>query len=1385
MPTLASGSALVIKQGTSLAGLNLSGYDFSGIDFNGVDLSGTRLVGAVFAGARLAGATLSDKTDFSQADLRGLATVAANGSDPLVSLPATLKGIFAGADFSGLNLSNISLSGLNLAGANLQGATVNGADFALANLRAANLLLVSGTPASAKGAVYDGDTRWFVGASKWAGVQKAAAAPSSAHLYDGPLFDFRGTLDTSGTEIRIALNFQINLNRQVAMGFALGSSDLPEAARKLLPQFALSGTALADIKAAADIDLGVVLGSVTKGSGAANITLPSADKVQTYINVNRLQAEAELQLQNLQALLNVAGLLDVGIEQADISLKAAVKAVLDDPDNRDGKGRVYLSEIAAAKGGLAGLIHSDSIASLSGAITLNAKGQGFNLNDFGLPVINLEAPVLFKPDASTGKLVLQRPDASLDVRLTTTLRDKLLEVLDKVDSTANQNVLGVGLLNSKVPGLDKSINELLGFDTDSGDAVDIKVFALKQAAQEFFAKYTFTGSDYPTLREATQHLKKELAKKFGLPLDANRRDWSGEDLSNHDFTKQTSLRGYNFSGANLSGANFSGLNLDGVNFSGANLQGAIFDAKTSLRGASFDGADLTGITWTAVDLRSVNFANANLTAANLEGKDLSGADLSGALLETANLKKTNLRNASLARADLSGARLENALAIGASFAWASYDNNTFLDGMVVDRTVKAVFGTTLSEKVIYLGKSGVTLDGQGYNWKGWDLSFIDFSVFQNLTIKDFDWSGVNLRGVNFSGITFAGSINLKGVFAVDVTWPSIDFSSVFKFDGGSGFFFNSTGSGLSLPSWLTGITGYLPSLDFDFKFNGLLSLKGWDLSGLDFSGLKLNLSDIDLSFANLANLKFGELVLNFNTNWAGSIWSGLSFSTGKWPSLNGIFRDVDFSGFDFSGFKLPGSWGFDGLHLPDFSGARFSGALNIGEFLLGLKIQLDLDLKLDLSKINIDFSFADFSGLDLSKLRELFDGISWPAGVTKPADANGWLGKLFQGFKLPSVNLSGLKLPDIVFDFSKLDLSFANFKGISFATPSFKGFNFNAANLRGIDLSGLLDWVLSASKAMFNKTDAWVGAVAGKLATLDMDAVVLDEVFADDVSGPEFAVLPMFDTTGNEITLGLGVKINLDRSLEKQFDLVKLGLPNDALSKLANFSGSGTAIGRLVLHADMEAGLAVGTKSGDNALNLPVPTNADMYFRVNRFDAGAALNVYALQANVSLLGDLAGVSLKDSDFALKAAAKVVVTDPDNSDGKGRITLKDLAALSGQGKTIGSLFAVTPAASLEGNFTFDAQLAGVNMGMFGNPTLAIRSEIVQGKLTPQFFFDVSIDDTRVKENLSSIFGQAANIGSSLDGMGFMSATCRWWAKAWAASCKAKMAASWAMCCRSAA
>ncbi|MGL6046106.1 MAG: pentapeptide repeat-containing protein, partial [Vogesella sp.] len=1254
------------------------------------------------------------------------------------------------------------LSGLNLAGANLQGATVTGADLSLANLRAANLLLVSGTPASAKGALYDSDTRWYAGAAKWAGVQKAAKAPASDHLYDGPLFDFRGTLDTSGTEIRIALNFQINLNRQVAMGFALGSSDLPEAARKLLPQFALSGTALADIKAAADIDLGVVLGSKTVGNGAANFTVPSADQIQTYINVNRLQAEAELQLQNLQALLNVAGLLDVGIEQADISLKAAVKAVLDDPDNRDGKGRVYLSEIAAAQGGLAGLIHSDSVASLSGAITLNAKGQGFNLNDFGLPVINLDAPVLFKPDATTGKLVLQRPDATLDVRLTETLRDKLLEVLDKVDSTANQNVLGVGLLNSKVPGLDQSINELLGFDSDDTDAVDIKVFALKQAAQEFFAKYTFSDTaeankktGWPTLREATQHLKRELAKKFGLPLDANRRDWSGEDLANYDFSKQSAnhLRGYDFSGANLSGANFSGLNLDGVNFSGANLQGAIFDAKTSLRGANFDGADLQGITWTTVDLRGVNMANANLSAANLVGKDLSGADLSGALLEGADLSDSNLRNASLARADLSGARLENALAIGASFAWASYDGNTFLDGMVVDRTVKAVFGTALTTKVIYLGAGGATLDGQGYHWQGWDLSFIDFSVFQNLTIKNFDWSGVNLRGVNFSGVTFAGSINLKGVFAVDVTWPSIDFSSVFKFDGGSGFFFNS--NGLSLPSWLTGISGYLPSLDFNFSANGLVSLRGWDLSGLDFSGLKLNLSGIDLSFANLSKLKFGELVLDFDTNWAGSIWSGLSFTTGKWPSLAGIFRDVDFSGFDFSGFKLPGSWGFDGVHLPDFSGARFAGALNVGEFLIGLKLKLQ-KLNLDLSLPQINFSFADFRGLDLSGLRGLFDSINWTsAGMTQPADASDWLGKLFQGFKLPSINLSDIKLPDITFDFSKLDLSFANLKGISFATPAFKGFNFDGANLRGIDLSGLLGWIKSASKAMFNKADAWVSGVADALKTLDMDAVVLDEVFAGDVSGPEFAVLPMFDTTGNEITLGLGVKINLDRSLQQQFEFGLANLAGDAATKIANFTASGSAIGRLVLHADLEAGLAVGTKSGDNSLNLPVPTNADLYFRINRFDAGAALNVYGLQASASLLGDLAQVKLVDSDFAVKAAAKVVVTDPDNSDGKGRITLKDLAALSGQGKTVGSLFAVTPAASLEGNLVFDASLGGVDMGMFGNPTLAIRSDIIKGKLTPQYFFDVSIDGAKAKENLKAIFDQAASVGDSLDGMGFMS------------------------------
>jgi uncharacterized protein YjbI with pentapeptide repeats len=243
------------KSGTDLSGYDLSGLDLSGINFNGIDLSGADLAGAVFEGAKLAGATFSKDTDFTGADLSGLAAVVNPfDGEPLTSLPAELLGNFARTNLAGLDLSNISLKGLNLEGANLAEVTLNGATLELANLKGAVLVglkaagadLAAQTEALAAeltGAYYDQYTRFQ--ADMAAALQEAMSPVAIDDVFErgasGPLFEFAGGLDVTGNEILIALNFKINLDKQVSYDFSLGKADLPEAARTLVPDFSLRG----------------------------------------------------------------------------------------------------------------------------------------------------------------------------------------------------------------------------------------------------------------------------------------------------------------------------------------------------------------------------------------------------------------------------------------------------------------------------------------------------------------------------------------------------------------------------------------------------------------------------------------------------------------------------------------------------------------------------------------------------------------------------------------------------------------------------------------------------------------------------------------------------------------------------------------------------------------------------------------------------------------------------------------------------------------------------------------------------------------------------------------------------------------------------------------
>ncbi len=71
------------------------------------------------------------------------------------------------------------------------------------------------------------------------------------------------------------------------------------------------------------------------------------------------------------------------------------------------------------------------------------------------------------------------------LQLNAALRTQLLSVLDKIDVTASEALKDV-LVNTDLPGLGKSVNELIGLDSNSGSTTTIAFFGLKTAANSYF-----------------------------------------------------------------------------------------------------------------------------------------------------------------------------------------------------------------------------------------------------------------------------------------------------------------------------------------------------------------------------------------------------------------------------------------------------------------------------------------------------------------------------------------------------------------------------------------------------------------------------------------------------------------------------------------------------------------------------------------------------------------------------------------------------------------------------------------------------------------------------------------------------------------------------------
>lgn len=360
----------------------------------------------------------------------------------------------------------------------------------------------------------------------------------------------------------------------------------------------------------------------------------------------------------------------------------------------------------------------------------------------------------------------------------------------------------------------------------------------------------------------------------------------------------------NLQGADLRGANLSGLKTTHINLTGANLGvSPNSGAPTNLTNINFQGASLTGT---------------NLTGANLTGAILYGADMTGATLA-----KTNLTNADFTEGHFEKAVFYQANVSGTSFKGA--DLTMLADTILLDDGSNQAAGLNTVQNL------NSPADFTNANMYGIDLSNAKIGHFEasnanlqnaNLSGSDFscnqsnpqcgsmffgtNLTGANLAGANLQTADFGESIITGADFTkANLTGASLNQTSCFaaKFDqstmtntsmvnancfGGKAITFGTgLGNTTFINTNISGVNFYGSNLNGTVFNNATITnsnfgdrtgqqspaslihafFNGTLLNTVDFSSVKLNLSDFSNAGVGSGTPGVPTLSINTNTNF--------------------------------------------------------------------------------------------------------------------------------------------------------------------------------------------------------------------------------------------------------------------------------------------------------------------------------------------------------------------------------------------------------------------------------------------------------------------------------------------------------------------------------------
>src|SRR5262249_14576458 len=258
------------------------------------------------------------------------------------------------------------------------------------------------------------------------------------------------------------LIFDVRLNPHFSKDLALNLGDKATA-------LGLSVNGATNLTVDVGLDLDVEIGIDLNHFLADPTSITSSD---AFVQVNTLTASGTIHTSNLNFGVTLAG-ASLGVVNGHLDFTPTATLTVQKPD---GTKRITLQDLQTTS--LGDLVSLNTSGALSATLPISGT--------LPQPLGNVGTATVVVTD--TNGFSGAAPEVSVSFALSQQLQDKSLGSLRKPDQ-AWTNILGLSILDAKLPVIDKSINELFHQATTSGPSVG-DFLKLKDAVAAYFASGT-------------------------------------------------------------------------------------------------------------------------------------------------------------------------------------------------------------------------------------------------------------------------------------------------------------------------------------------------------------------------------------------------------------------------------------------------------------------------------------------------------------------------------------------------------------------------------------------------------------------------------------------------------------------------------------------------------------------------------------------------------------------------------------------------------------------------------------------------------------------------------------------------------------------------------